>query len=81
MSGFFFCGMMLDPVEYASSSVMNELLGRPEDDLLGNRETSTPAIAQTNANSATKSRAAVPSIEFSTARSKPSRRQRRRSSQ
>ena len=36
MSGFFFCGMMLDPVEKASSSRDEaELRGRPEDDLLG----------------------------------------------
>ena len=35
-------------------------------------EMSTAVMAQTNANSAAKSREAVPSMEFSTARAKPS---------
>ena len=35
-SGFFFCGMIDDPVDHASASVdVPELRGRPEDDLLG----------------------------------------------
>ena len=36
MSGFFFCGMMLDPVDHESCSAHEaELPGRPEHDLLG----------------------------------------------
>ena len=65
MSGFFFCGMMLDPVENASSSVTKPN-SRVAQRMISSacRLTSTPIIAATKANSATKSRDAVPSIEF-----------------
>src|SRR5690606_13627314 len=73
MSGFFFCGMIDDPVEHASSGV------RDENSLVGQRmvsleirDRSTPIIAATKANSATTSRAAVPSMELGTDREKPS---------
>ncbi len=65
MSGFFFCGMMLDPVDQESCSVTNP------NSLVDHRMTSsasrlrsTPTCAATNASSATKSREAVPSIEL-----------------
>src|SRR5450830_446380 len=72
-SGFFFCGMMLDPVEYASSGVTkpNSLVAHRMTSS-ASRDRSTAIIAATNANSATMSRLAVPSIEFSTGPAKPS---------
>ena len=71
-SGFFFCGMMLDPVEYASSRVTNEnSLVAQMTTSSASRETSTAVMAATNESSATTSRLAVPSIEFSTEPSKP----------
>ena len=65
MSGFFFCGMMLDPVDQESCSVTkpNSRVAQRMTSS-ANRLTSMPIIAVTNANSATKSREAVPSIEF-----------------
>ena len=72
-SGFFFCGMIEDPVEYASwsltkpASLVAQKMTSSE-----MRDRSTPTIAATHANSAYTSRAAVPSIEFHTADSKPS---------
>lgn len=65
MSGFFFCGMMLDPVENASSSWTkpNSFVAQMITSSAC-RDRSTPICAVTKANSATKSRAAVPSIEF-----------------
>ncbi len=65
MSGFFFCGMMLDPVEKPSSSATKPN-SRVAQRMISSacRLTSTPTIAVTKANSATKSRAAVPSIEL-----------------
>ena len=73
MSGFFFCGMMLDPVDQASCSVTkpNSRVAQRMTSS-ANRLTSTPIIAVTNANSATKSRAAVPSIELALEPVKPS---------
>ncbi len=65
MSGFFFCGMIEEPVEKASCRVTKEnsfVFQRMTSSAI--LETSTPIIAVTNANSATKSREAVPSIEF-----------------
>ena len=58
MSGFFFCGMMLDPVEKASSRVTKPN-SRVAQRMISSacRLTSTPIIAATKANSATKSRA------------------------
>ena len=71
-SGFFFCGMIDEPVEKESSSVtkpnscvFHTMISSPM------RERSTPVCAQTKENSATTSRAAVPSIEFSTIPAKP----------
>ena len=65
MSGFFFCGMMLDPVEKPSSSATKPN-SRVAQRMISSacRLTSTPIIAVTKANSATKSRDAVPSIEL-----------------
>ncbi len=73
MSGFFFCGMMLEPVEYASSreakpnSTVTQVMISSE-----SRDRSTPIIADTHENSAMTSRAAVASIEFSVGPAKPS---------
>ncbi|OUD91175.1 hypothetical protein CMMCAS03_01155 [Clavibacter michiganensis subsp. michiganensis] len=72
MSGFFFCGMIDDPVEKESLSVTNpnsRVFQRMISSL--SRERSMPTWASTNANSATTSRAAVPSMEFSELRAKP----------
>ncbi len=67
MSGFFFCGMIDEPVEKASwrvtkenSFVFHRMISSATRDRL------TPIIAVTKANSATKSREAVPSIELAT---------------
>ena len=75
MSGFFFCGMIEEPVEYASSSrtkanscVFQMMISSDR------RLMSTPAIAATNENSATRSRLAVPSMEFSVTVVNPSSR-------
>ncbi len=72
MSGFFFCGMMLDPVEKASSS-FTKPNSRVAQRMISSawRLTSTPIIAATKANSATKSRLAVPSIELAVLPVKP----------
>ncbi len=73
MSGFFFCGMIDDPVENASARVMNEnslVAQRMISSAM--RDRSTASIAATKENSATTSRAAVASIEFSAAAEKPS---------
>ena len=72
-SGFFFCGMMLDPVDQASASVAKPNSGvhqRITSSL--SRDRSTPIWASTYAASATRSRAAVPSIELATLPAKPS---------
>src|SRR5207253_2745883 len=72
MSGFFFCGMMLDPVDQESCSVTkpNSLVDhRITSSAI--RDRSTPTIAQTKASSATKSREAVPSMEFRVAQQRP----------
>lgn len=73
MSGFFFCGMMLDPVEYPSSSWTkpNSFVAQMITSSAC-RDRSTPICAVMKANSATKSRAAVPSIEFADEFVKPS---------
>ena len=72
MSGFFFCGMMLEPVEKASSS-RTKPNSRVAQRMTSSacRLTSTPIIAVTKANSATKSRAAVPSMELAVEPVKP----------
>ena len=65
MSGFFFCGMMLDPVDHESCSVTNpNSLVDHRMISSASRLRSTPTWAATNASSATKSRDAVPSIEL-----------------
>ena len=72
-SGFFFCGMIEDPVDQASSSLAkpnSTVDHRMTSSLI--RERSTPIIASTKAASATRSRAAVPSIELGTEPSNPS---------
>ena len=73
MSGFFFCGMMLDPVDQESWSVTKSN-SRVDQRMTSsaNRLTSTPTMAVTKANSATKSRAAVPSMELALEPVKPS---------
>ena len=73
MSGFFFCGMMLDPVDQESWS-RTKSNSRVDQRMTSSasRLTSTPIIAVTNANSATKSRAAVPSMELALEPLKPS---------
>ena len=75
MSGFFFCGMMLDPVDQESCSVTKPN-SRVDQRMTSSasRLTSTPTWAQTNANSAAKSRDDVPSIELAEAPAKPSSR-------
>ena len=57
MSGFFFCGMMLDPVDQESCSVTKPN-SRVDQRMTSSaiRLTSTPICAVTKANSATKSR-------------------------
>ena len=67
-SGFFFCGMIELPVEYASSRVTkpNSLVAQRMTSS-AMRDRSTASIAVTNENSATTSRLAVASIEFSDA--------------
>lgn len=73
MSGFFFCGMIDEPVEKASCRVTKEnsfVFQMMISSAI--RERLTPIIAVMKANSATKSREAVPSIELPTEpRSKP----------
>ena len=73
MSGFFFCGMIDEPVDHASSSctqpnsgVAHRMTSSPM------RDRCTPSSAATNRNSAAKSRSATASIEFAAGRSKPS---------
>src|SRR5665647_3100434 len=64
--------MMLEPVEYASSTVRNEnSLVDQMTTSSASREMSTAVMALTKANSAAKSRLAVPSMELSTAAVKP----------
>ena len=73
MSGFFFCGMIDEPVENASWRVTKEnsfVFQMMISSAI--RERLTPIIAVMKANSATKSREAVPSMELPTEpRSKP----------
>ena len=73
MSGFFFCGMIDEPVENESSRVTkpNSLVFQMMISSL-KRETSTAIMAITKDSSATASRAEVASMEFSAAASKPS---------
>ena len=73
MSGFFFCGMMLDPVDQESCSVTKSN-SRVAHRMISSasREMSIPIWAHTKANSATKSREAVPSIELAVEPVKPS---------
>ena len=73
MSGFFFCGMMLDPVDHESCSVAksnSRVVQRMTSS--ARRERSTPTWAVTKANSAAKSRDAVPSMELADEPVKPS---------
>ena len=71
-SGFFFCGMIDDPVEYASWRVTNEnsFVAHAMTSSLS-RERSMPIIAVMKRYSANTSREAVPSIEFSTESANP----------
>ncbi len=65
MSGFFFCGMIDEPVEKASCRVTKEnsfVFQMMTSSAI--RERLTPIIAVMKANSATKSREAVPSMEL-----------------
>ncbi len=65
MSGFFFCGMIELPVENASCRVTKENSFVFQTMISSAmRETSTPIMAVMKANSAAKSRAAVPSMEL-----------------
>src|SRR5690625_400632 len=72
-SGFFFCGMIDEPVEKESSRVTkeNSLVAQTMTSS-DNRDRSTPIIAVTKENSATTSRAEVPSMEFSADAGNPS---------
>ena len=72
-SGFFFCGMIEDPVAYASSisaqpnsCEVHSTISSPS------RDRCTPSRAATKQNSAAKSRSLTASIEFGAAASKPS---------
>ena len=65
--------MIDDPVDQASSSIAkpnSTVVHRITSSAI--RDRSTPIMASTNAASATRSRAAVPSIEFGTDAAKPS---------
>ena len=73
MSGFFFCGMIEEPVEKASSRLTKEnslVAQRMISSLIRDRSTAIIAVIQEN--SAYTSRPAVPSMEFQDAESKPS---------
>src|SRR3954466_444478 len=73
MSGFFFCGMIDDPVAQASSSrAQPNSVDVQSTTSSPSRERWTPISAAAKQNSAAKSRSLTPSIELSEARSKPS---------
>src|SRR3954468_10209171 len=73
MSGFFFCGMIDDPVAQASSSrAQPNSVDVQSTTSSPSRERCTPMSAAAKQNSAAKSRSLTPSMELSTARSKPS---------
>jgi len=66
MSGFFFCGMMELPVQYASSSVTHwNCRDAHSTSSSDSRDNSTASMPVTNRNSQTWSRAATASMEFS----------------
>ena len=73
MSGFFFCGMMLEPVENASSSSMN-LNSHEHQRMISSekRERCTIAMETAAAISAQKSRSATPSRLLRLTAEKPS---------
>src|SRR6202030_502138 len=72
-SGFFFCGMIDDPVAYASSiSAQPNSCDDHSTISSPSRDRCTPSSAATKQNSAAKSRSLTASIEFSAARAKPS---------
>ena len=73
MSGFFFCGMIDDPVAQASSSrAQPNSVDVQSTTSSPSRERCTPSSAAAKQNSAAKSRSLTASIELSAARSKPS---------
>ena len=73
MSGFFFCGMIDDPVAQASSSrAQPNSVDVQSTTSSPSRERCTPSRAAAKQNSAAKSRSLTASIELSAARSKPS---------
>ena len=72
-SGFFFCGMIEEPVEYASSSLMYPNSSVAQITISSaKRDKLIEIIDKINANSATTSLEAVPSIEFCVVPAKPS---------
>ena len=73
MSGFFFCGMIDDPVAQASSRrAQPNSVDVQSTTSSPSRERWTPSSAAAKQNSAAKSRSLTASIELSAARSKPS---------
>src|ERR1700751_4156031 len=72
-SGFFFCGMIEDPVAYASSiSAQPNSCDDHSTTSSPSRDRGTPSSPAAKQNSAAKSRSLTASIEFSAADSKPS---------
>ena len=73
MSGFFFCGMIEEPVAKASSSSTQPNSGEVHSTTSSpSRDRCTPISAATNRNSAAKSRSETASIELAAAAVKPS---------
>ena len=73
MSGFFFCGMIDEPVAQASSSrAQPNSVDVQSTTSSPSRDRWTPSSAAAKQNSAAKSRSLTASIELSAARSKPS---------
>src|SRR3954452_7537249 len=72
-SGFFFCGMIDDPVAQASSSrAQPNSVDVQSTTSSPNRDRCTPSSATAKQNSAAEAPSLPPSIELSDARSKPS---------
>ena len=75
MSGFFFCGMIDEPVDQPSSRTAQPNSRDAQRQISSpRRDRCTPTIAATNRNSATKSRSLTASIELAIAPVKPSSR-------
>ena len=69
MSGFFFCGMIDEPVDHASSSTAQPNSREAHRQISSpSRDRCTPTIAATKRNSATKSRSLTASMELAIAR-------------